>query len=183
MSSAHRSPEGTPVTLPSFLVTIPRTTKSHDIFRLSTLCHISIKVESYKFQSALTQYYNCQKYGHVWANCKQPPRCLWCGGGHLHKGCPEKGNTASTQTCCNCQLAEGEAAHPANYRVCRHAKEEIKNKKSLGTPKNTTGRVFSLKWITTNLSFPTAVRIRTDLKTHQETATSSRVPEHPKPTQ
>jgi hypothetical protein len=23
-------------------------------------------------------------------NCKQPPGCLWCGGGHLHKECPEK---------------------------------------------------------------------------------------------
>jgi hypothetical protein len=77
----------------------------------------------YKSQNALTQCYNCQKFGHIWANCKQPPRCLWCGGGHLHKDCPEEGNTASTPTCCNCQLAEGKTAHPANYQGCRHAKE------------------------------------------------------------
>jgi hypothetical protein len=36
------------------------------------------------------QCHNCQQFGHVWANCKQPPRCLWCGR-HFHKDCPEKG--------------------------------------------------------------------------------------------
>jgi hypothetical protein len=74
--------------LPLFLVTLLRTTKSQVVFRLSSLCHISIKVESYKSQNALTQCYHCQKFGHAWANCKQPPHYLWCGGGHLHKDCP-----------------------------------------------------------------------------------------------
>jgi hypothetical protein len=55
MSTARRSPEGTShITLPLFLVTLPRTTKSQDVFKLSSsLCHISIKVESYKSQNAL----------------------------------------------------------------------------------------------------------------------------------
>jgi hypothetical protein len=97
MSTAGRSSEGTPhLPLPLFLVTLRRTTKSQDLFKLSNLCHISIKVESYKCQDALTQCYNCQKFGHVWANCKQPPRCLWCGGGHMHRDCPEKENASST---------------------------------------------------------------------------------------
>jgi hypothetical protein len=47
MSTARRSPEETTsITLPLFLVTLPRTTKSQDLFRLSNLCH-------------------CQKFGHV----------------------------------------------------------------------------------------------------------------------
>jgi hypothetical protein len=50
---------------------------------------------------------------------------MWCGGNHLHKDCPDKENTSSTPTCCNCQLAERETAHPSNYRGCRHAKEEM----------------------------------------------------------
>jgi hypothetical protein len=54
-------------------------------FRLTALCHIAIGVEAYSAQNGLTQCHNCQQFGHVWANCKQPPRCLWCGGGHLHK--------------------------------------------------------------------------------------------------
>jgi hypothetical protein len=101
MSSVRRSPEGpTNTTLPLFLVTLPRTTKSSELFKLSSLCHISIKVEAYKSHNILTQCFNCQKFGHMWANCKQPPRCLGCGGGHLHKDYPEKGNASSTPACC-----------------------------------------------------------------------------------
>jgi hypothetical protein len=116
MTSTRRSQsEETPTkALPLFLITLPRTAKSQEIFRLTALCHIAIRVEVYRAQNGLTQCHNCQQFGHVWANCKQPPRCLWCGGGHLHKECPEKENAASTPTCCNCQLAEGEKAHPAD---------------------------------------------------------------------
>jgi hypothetical protein len=127
MSTARRCSEGTThITLPLLLVTLPRRAKSLDLFELSYLCHISIKVDSHKSQTDLTQCYNCQKFGHVWANYKQPPRCLWCGGGHLHRDCPEKENASSTPACCNCQLVEGETEHPANYRGCRHAKEEMR---------------------------------------------------------
>jgi hypothetical protein len=114
-------------------------------------------VEAYRVQNALTQYHNCQQFGHVWANCEQPPCCLWCGGGHLHKECPEKGNTSSTPACCNCRLSEGEKPHPANYRGCRHAKEELQKKKSQRTPKTTVGRVFSSALTTARVSFAAAL--------------------------
>jgi hypothetical protein len=66
MSSARRSPDClTPITLPLFLVTLPRRAKSQEIFKLSSLCHICIKVEVYTFQSTLTQCFNFQKFGHV----------------------------------------------------------------------------------------------------------------------
>jgi hypothetical protein len=57
---------------------------------------------------------------------------LWCGGNHLHKNCPEKENSSSTPKCCNWQLAEGETAHPSNYRGYRHAKEMRKNNQYYG---------------------------------------------------
>jgi hypothetical protein len=101
LTTTRWSLEGTPVTLPLFLVTLPRTTKSQELFKLSNLCHIAIKVEAYSSQNPLSQCYNCQKFGHVWANCKQPPRCLWCGAGHLHRDCPEKGSSSSIPTCSN----------------------------------------------------------------------------------
>jgi hypothetical protein len=109
MTTSRRSPsEGTAIrNLPLFLTTLSRTAKSQEIFKLQCLCHISIKVEAYMAQSGLTQCHNCQQFGHVWANCRQPPRCKWRGGGHLHKECPEKENTSSTPVCCNCQLVEG----------------------------------------------------------------------------
>jgi hypothetical protein len=141
--------------LPLFLVTLPRTAKSQEIFKLSSLYHISIRVEAY---SGLTQCHNCQLFGHVWANCRQPPRCLWCGGGHLHKECPEKENASSTPPYCNCRLMEGEKPHPTNYRGCSHAKEELQRKRSKKTPKTTTGRVFSSTLATPGVSFAAALR-------------------------
>jgi hypothetical protein len=80
MSSTRRSPpQGTqPRNFPLFLITLPRTTRSQEIFWLTALCHISIGVVAYRAQNGLTQCHNCQQFGHVWANCKQPPRCLWC---------------------------------------------------------------------------------------------------------
>jgi hypothetical protein len=40
-------------------------------------------------------------------------------------------------------LEEGEKAHSANYRGCKHAKEEKRKRKPQTTPKPTAGRVFS----------------------------------------
>jgi hypothetical protein len=91
------SVEGTIIiNLTFFLIRLSRTTKSEDIFTLSNLCHIAIKVKPYKAQNVLTQCYKWQKFGHVWANCKQHPRCLWCRPNHLHKDYPEKENLSLT---------------------------------------------------------------------------------------
>jgi hypothetical protein len=65
MSIAHWSAEGTTsITLPLLLEPLPRTAKSQDIFKFFNLCHISIKVQTYKSQKALKQCYNCQKFHH-----------------------------------------------------------------------------------------------------------------------
>jgi hypothetical protein len=155
MRTTHRSPpeEFKITNLPLFLVTLPRTTKSQEVFHLPILWHIAIRVEPYGAQSALMQCHNCQQFGHVWANCKQPTGCLWCGGGHLHKECPEKENAASTPACCNCKLLERENPHSAGYPGCRHAKEELQKRKSQRTPKTTMGRVFSSNHTTPGVSF------------------------------
>jgi hypothetical protein len=143
MSSARRSPDGShPITLPLFLVTLPRTKKSQEIFKLSSLCHICLKVEAYRSQSSLTQCFNCQQFRHVWANCKQtppPPGGLGGGGGPRHKDCPEKENASSTPACCNCQLADGEKAHPANYRGC-------KTRQGIDAQEETTRRTQNHVW-------------------------------------
>jgi hypothetical protein len=66
MSTTRRSPDGsTNITLSLFLVTLPKNTKSPELFKLSSRCHISIKAEAYKSRNTLTQCYNCQKFGHV----------------------------------------------------------------------------------------------------------------------
>jgi hypothetical protein len=55
-------------------------------------------------------------------------------------------------------LAEGEKAHPANYRGCKHVREELQKRKAQKTPKTTTGRVFSSYRITPGVSFAAALR-------------------------
>jgi hypothetical protein len=83
--------------LPLFVITLEQEEKSQQIFKLQKLNHIVLKVEAYRARTGLTQCYNCQNFGHVWVNCRQPPRCLWCCGGHRHKECPEKDNKNSWQ--------------------------------------------------------------------------------------
>jgi hypothetical protein len=79
-------------------------------------------MEAYKAQNGLTQRFKCQQFRHVWANCRQPSRFLWCGGDHFHKECPDAEKENSTPNCCNCSLKEGERFHPSNYRGCSRAK-------------------------------------------------------------
>jgi hypothetical protein len=160
MTANCPSPEGGShtVNLPLFLVTLTRTPKSQEIFKLSSLCHIMIKVEAYRAQNGLTQCFNCQKFGHVWANFRQPG-WLWCGGGHLHKECPEAEKEKSTPNCCNCNLQEGERPHPSSYRGCRHAKEESLRRRNQRSPnKGTSGRTFSSNYVTPGQSFAAALR-------------------------
>jgi hypothetical protein len=59
--------------------------------------------------------------------------------------------------CCNCELTEGESAHPANYRGCSHAREVLRVKKSRATPK-TAARMFTSNFATPMLSFAAALR-------------------------
>jgi hypothetical protein len=158
MTTTHRSPpeESKITNLPLFHVTLPRTAKSQEIFCLPSLCHTAIRVEAHRAQSTLMQCHNYQQFGHVWGNCKQPPRCLWHGGSHLYKECPEKENATSTPACCNCKLLKEEKPHPANYRGCWHAKEPQKRKSQI-TTKITMGRLFSSNHTTTGVSFAVAL--------------------------
>jgi hypothetical protein len=65
MTATHRSPpqESKIINLTLFLVTLSRTAKLQETFRLSSLCHIAVKEEAYRAQNALTQYHNCQDFG------------------------------------------------------------------------------------------------------------------------
>jgi hypothetical protein len=110
MTAIHQSPPVGSKTMnrPLIQITLPRTAKSQEIFQLPSLWHIVIRVQAHRVQTGLRQCRNCQQFGHVWANCKRSPRCLWCCGGHQHKECPKKRNTSSARTCCNCHLAEEE---------------------------------------------------------------------------
>jgi hypothetical protein len=150
MSTTRQSQGSSSTSLPLFLINLPRSEKSQEVYKLISLCYIAIKVKIYKSQFGLAQCHNCQQFGHVWAP------------GHLHRECPEKGKKDSTPACCNCKLAEGEKPHPSTYRGCNHAKEEVRRKKIPRTPKPSTGRAFSSKCTTSSMSFVEALQSKAD---------------------
>jgi hypothetical protein len=57
-------------TLPLFLVNLARNEKSPEIFKLTNLSHVIIKFEAYRAQESLTQCYNCQHFGYIWATLR-----------------------------------------------------------------------------------------------------------------
>jgi hypothetical protein len=88
MTASRPQPQGGTqiVDLPLFLVTPTRNEKSAEIFKLTSLRDMVIKVEAYGAQNGLMQCYNCQKFG---------------------KEFHEKGKEESTPNCCNCKLGWG----------------------------------------------------------------------------
>jgi hypothetical protein len=121
------------------------------IFELTILCHIAIRIEANKAQTGLMECHICQKFGYVWANCKQPSRSMWCGGGHKHWEFPERGNVALIPTCCNCKLVGRNEPQPSNYWGCSYAEDEIVKWKLQREPKTTTGSAVSSNHTTPRL--------------------------------
>jgi hypothetical protein len=70
-------------------------------------------------------------------------------------------------------LAQGEKAHPANYRGCKHAKEEMLKRKPQTTPKPTAGRIFSSNPVKPHLLFAAALRGHGSQPLHEEAPASS----------
>jgi hypothetical protein len=70
-------------------------------------------------------------------------------------------------------LTEGENAQPANYRGCKHAKEEMPKKKLQATPKHMSGRVFSYNPVKPHLSFAAALRCQGNQPPHKEAPAAS----------
>jgi hypothetical protein len=101
MTTKRFTSEGgvTHTSLPLFLDMLARNKKAPEIFKLTTFCNIVMKVEAYTSRNGLTECCNYQGFGYIWVHCRQPPRCLWCGGGQRRRECPEKQNSESVPAC------------------------------------------------------------------------------------
>ena len=51
---------------------------------------IIFEVEEFRAPVSVQQCYNCQNFGHSAKNCKAKIKCVICGEGHSHKGCPNR---------------------------------------------------------------------------------------------
>ena len=79
---------------------------------------IIFKVEEFRTPISVQQCYNCQHFGHSAKNCQAKTKCVICGEGHSHKGCP---NRAKKQPkCANCK-----GPHVANYKGCPAYKKQV----------------------------------------------------------
>jgi hypothetical protein len=84
---------------------------------------------------------------------------MWCGGGNLHKECPESGKETSVPNCCNCSLKGGERSRPSSYRGCSHTKEEsLRRRSQRSTQKEALERTFSSRRTMPGKSFAEVLR-------------------------
>jgi hypothetical protein len=138
-------------TLPLFIVTVTRNVKSQEIFKLNSLNHITIKVESYIAQTGLTQCCNCQNFGHVWANCKQPFVVWWWLPGY---GMPRKDEYRI--------YAELLQLHPSRWRETSSSDisrmQPCERRSAQRAPKGPLGRTFFPKFTSPEQSYAAALR-------------------------
>jgi Associated with zinc fingers len=122
--------------MPICLVIIRKTINASEIYNITNLFYISIKVETYN-KTGPSQCHSCQRFGHGSNNCSHPVRCVKCGGEHATNVCGKP--LEETPTCCNCG-----GSHTANYRGCpsyvniiqtTNTKPATKNPSSLNLPK------------------------------------------------
>lgn len=107
----HRFHDGARKPLPSFIVTMPKNDKNKEIFDLTYLLQLKIKVESYRGRNRVTQCFRCQGFNHVQSSCGYKPKCLKCAEDHLTYLCQKDKETPPKCTNCN-------GPHPANAIIC-----------------------------------------------------------------
>ncbi|GFR17847.1 nucleic-acid-binding protein from transposon X-element [Trichonephila clavata] len=97
--------------MPLFLVTLPRNDDNRNIFNLTEMCYLKIKVEPLRPKTGPAQCFRCQGFFHSSRHCTRNPKCVKCGKPHLTKDCIKPRDTEAT--CGNFQ-----GNHPANYMGC-----------------------------------------------------------------
>lgn len=102
--------DGTPLKL--VMVTLDRTPEAKAIFKLKTILHLPITVESPNRKvGQVSQCHKCQRFNHSQRGCHAKSRCVKCGGEHHTATCQKK--KEENPKCCNCG-----GQHPASYRGC-----------------------------------------------------------------
>ena len=79
---------------------------------------IIFKVEEFRAPVSVQHCKNCQSYGHSAKTCQAETKCVICGEGHSHKGCPNR--EKKQPKCANCR-----GPHVANYEGCPAYKKQV----------------------------------------------------------
>lgn len=129
-----------------WLLQLPRDSECRKIYDIRYILNCRVCFEKFE-RGRLTQCFNCQRFGHVSANCQMPFRCVKCGGPHGPGKCevpPKGGNNSEILTtdpitgqasrrvglpvrCANCDV-EGHAASakdcPKRVELLRRMEEK-----------------------------------------------------------
>ena len=106
--------------LPFFRLEINDPTEAEALISQNLVCNVTgivYKVEEFRQLISVSQCFNCQNFGHSAKNCRSKIRCLMCGEGHSHKGCPNR--EAKKPKCANCR-----GPHVASYKGCPEYKKQ-----------------------------------------------------------
>lgn len=99
-----------------------------ELTKIRKICEHTISWERLH-KREIIQCLNCQRFGHVAANCNYKYRCVKCTSEHEPNKCPRQSNEDANFPigCVNCKNGN----HPANYRGCavyRSVEQSRKNK-------------------------------------------------------
>lgn len=95
---------------------------------VKTILHHTFRIENYRTNGQLPQWYRCQKFGHASYHCRHPIKCVRCAEDHNISNCPR----STDPKCANC--GEG---HVASFRMCPKRLEFInKNSRTTAPPKS-----------------------------------------------
>ena len=78
---------------------------------------IIYRVKEFRTPIFVQQWSNCQSFGHQAKTCRSKSKCLICGEGDHHKGCPNK--EKKQPKCANCK-----GPHVASYKGCQAYKKQ-----------------------------------------------------------
>ena len=118
-----------------FQLEINDPTEAEALISQNLVCNVTgivYKVEEFRQAISVSQCFNCQIFGHSAKNCRSKIKCLICGEGHSHKGCPNR--EAKKPKCANCK-----GPHVASYKGCPEYKKQafrlhvVNNQKSYAT--------------------------------------------------
>lgn len=113
--------------LPIFRVTFHKDDSTEEIYKITNILKLKVKVEAFRPQTKLIpQCKRCQGFNHTKHYCQREARCVKCAGKHDTEECTFP--KTIVPKCINCK-----GNHPASYRGCDVAKElqKIRNKNRL----------------------------------------------------
>ncbi|XP_025832743.1 uncharacterized protein LOC108742256 [Agrilus planipennis] len=138
--------------IPLVLVILPKDDKSKEILNLTTVCFLTISVETPRQRTTIGQCHRCQRFGHAQRNCTATARCVKCRQKHHTSTCEKPRNQPAK--CANCG---GE--HPASYRGCPQF-SELPRPRARTTPDSRTASNSTASAVRQGVSFARATAPR-----------------------